>query len=177
MRSCLISRLLHTIGLKEKNLIPAADIELIVYDFDGVMTDNTALIGEDGKELVRVNRSDGLGINIIREKGVQQLILSTERNQVVSARADKVGLPVIHGVQDKRLVLEAYCKENGFDPQHTLYVGNDTNDMEVMKYVGISVAPADAHHSILGIATVVLKTRGGDGVIRELADRINSKGR
>ena len=177
MRSCFVERLLNIIRLREKSLIPERDIELIVYDFDGVMTDNAVLVREDGRESVRANRSDGLGINIIREKGIQQLILSTERNQVVSARAHKVELPVIQGVQNKQLALEAYCNQHGFDPQRTLYVGNDTNDMEVMKYVGVSAAPVDAHPSILRIATVVLKKRGGDGVIRELADRLSSKGR
>jgi 3-deoxy-D-manno-octulosonate 8-phosphate phosphatase (KDO 8-P phosphatase) len=145
-------------------------IELIVYDFDGVMTDNRVLLQQDGKESVWVNRADGLGIEIIRKKGIPQIILSTETNPIVAARAGKVNLPFIQGIQDKRAALESYCSEHGYSPVGILYVGNDTNDMDVMKYVGMPVAPADAHPAILRIAVLILKTPGGHGVVRELAD-------
>lgn len=153
------------------------DIELIVYDFDGVMTDNRVLLGENGRESVWVNRADGLGITMIREMGIPQLILSTETNSVVGARARKVKLPVIQGVRDKRFQLETYCRENKVKPAKTVYVGNDVNDLDAMRFVGFPVAPADANPSVLRAAAMVLKTRGGYGVIRELAERLNKTGR
>lgn len=153
------------------NLMPAA-IDLIVYDFDGVMTDNRVLTFQDGTEAVFANRADGLAINMIKEMGIPQIILSTEENAVVEARAKKIGIPAIHGVGDKIEALHAYCTEQQIDMKKVLYVGNDINDLEVMNSVGLAVAPADAHPSIKRIASIVLKKPGGMGVIRELADMI-----
>ena len=148
------------------------NIKLIVYDFDGVMTDNRVIVHEDGMESVIVNRADGLGVNLIKEIGLPQMILSTETNSVVEARARKLGIPVLQGVDGKKTVLLNYCKSNNYDPGGILYVGNDVNDEGVMKAVGYSVATADAHHSIKSLAQMVLDTKGGQGVVRELADKL-----
>ena len=151
------------------------DIDLIVYDFDGVMTDNRVIIFQDGTEGVTVNRADGLGVAIIKEKGIPQLILSTDSNPLVQARAAKLGLPVIHNTPDKRDSLEAYCRVHTVDPSRVVYVGNDLNDKEVMEFAGIPIAPADAHPEILSIARIVLRAIGGGGVVRELADILGQK--
>ena len=148
------------------------DIKLVVYDFDGVMTDNRVIVHEDGMESVIVNRADGLGVNLIKEIGLPQMILSTETNSVVEARARKLDIPVIQGVDDKKTALLNYCKDNNYNPSGILYVGNDVNDEGVMKAVGYSVATADAHHSIKSLAQMVLDTKGGQGVVRELADKL-----
>ena len=148
------------------------NIKLIVYDFDGVMTDNRVIVHEDGMESVIVNRADGLGVNLIKEIGIPQMILSAETNSVVEARARKLGIPVLQGVDGKKTVLLNYCKSNNYDPGGILYVGNDVNDEGVMKAVGYSVATADAHHSIKSLAQMVLDTKGGQGVVRELADKL-----
>ncbi len=148
------------------------NIKLIVYDFDGVMTDNRVMVSEDGMEYVMVSRADGLGVNMINEMEIPQMILSTETNPVVSFRAKKLGIPVLQGVDDKKMVLLNYCKDNNYDPGGILYVGNDVNDKGVMKAVGYSVATADAHHSIKSLAQMVLDTKGGQGVVRELADKL-----
>ena len=158
--------------LKRYKGLNIADIDLIVYDFDGVMTDNKVIIFQDGTEGVTVNRADGQGVSMIKEKGIPQLILSTESNPVVVARAAKIGLPVIYNTGDKRSALEAYCSMHVFDPSRVVYVGNDLNDKETMKFVGIPIAPADAHPEILRIARIVLTAIGGGGVVRELADII-----
>ena len=148
------------------------NIKLIVYDFDGVMTDNRVIVREDGIESVIVSRADGMGVGIIMEMGIPQVILSSETNRIVSLRAKKLGISVLQGVDDKKTVLLNYCKDNNYDPARILYVGNDVNDEEVMKAVGYSVATADAHHSIKSLAQMVLDTKGGQGVVRELADKI-----
>jgi YrbI family 3-deoxy-D-manno-octulosonate 8-phosphate phosphatase len=147
-------------------------IDLIVYDFDGVMTDNKLLVFQDGKEAAVVNRTDGLGIDILKKLEIPQIILSTETNPVVATRAKKVGLPVLQGIEDKKKTLVNYCRQHGFNLEKVLYIGNDINDGEVMKTVGIPIAPADAHKEILQLAKVVLKSKGGEGVVRELADYI-----
>ena len=152
--------------------ICAQDIDLIVYDFDGVMTDNSVLVFQDGTEAIIANRADGLGVDLIKKLNIKQLILSTETNSVVQARADKLGLEVIASCKDKKSALEEYCLENGFDLKKIIYVGNDLNDLEAMKIVGYPVAPADAYHEILKIASLITKAKGGEGVVRELVDFI-----
>lgn len=149
------------------------NIKLVVYDFDGVMTDNRVLVREDGMEYVSCNRSDGLGIGIIRRLGLEQVILSTEENPVVMARARKIRLEAVHGCRDKAAGLRQLVDARGIALEQVLYVGNDTNDLEAMKLVGIAVAPADSHPAILGIAHHITTAKGGGGVIRELADRFS----
>ena len=144
--------------------------DLLVYDFDGVMTDNRVLIFQDGTEAVFVNRSDGWGIAQLREGGFRQIILSTETNQVVSARAKKLKIEVYQGSSNKANDLIAYCQSNSIRLANVLYVGNDMNDLEAMKLIGFPVAPADAHPEVLRIAKYVTKARGGEGVIKELSE-------
>jgi 3-deoxy-D-manno-octulosonate 8-phosphate phosphatase (KDO 8-P phosphatase) len=145
-------------------------IKLIVYDFDGVMTDNKVYVDQDGKETVQVNRGDGLGISEIKKLGIKQIIISTEKNLVVMKRAEKLGIGCMQGIENKKAVLIDYCKNNKFDLQNVAYVGNDINDKEVMGIVGTTYCPLDAHKSIQDISDNTLKAKGGDGVIRELLD-------
>lgn len=156
-------------------LLRLNNIKLIVFDFDGVMTDNRVIVSETGEESVIVNRADGLGIKMLREKGVPMLILSTEENRVVTARGKKLKLPVLQGISDKASALKDYCRELNVDLNKVMYIGNDINDLEVMKLVGLRLAPADAHIKIKEITDMVLSTPGGGGVIRELADIICSQ--
>ncbi|MBA7564388.1 2-keto-3-deoxy-D-glycero-D-galacto-9-phosphonononic acid phosphatase [subsurface metagenome] len=146
------------------------NINLIVYDFDGVMTDNRVIVFQDGTEAVIVNRSDGLGVERFRSLGIPQLILSTETNPVVKARAAKLHLEVIASCKDKKIVLENYCVQKGYNLNRVMYVGNDLNDLEVMRIVGFPVAPVDAHPKIKKIAKLVTKAKGGEGVVKDLFD-------
>jgi YrbI family 3-deoxy-D-manno-octulosonate 8-phosphate phosphatase len=151
------------------------NLELIVYDFDGVMTDNKVYVDQNGNETVQVNRGDGLGVAEIKKMGIQQIIISTEKNTVVSSRATKLGIPCLQGIENKKTALIDYCKENDIDLKNVAYVGNDINDNDVMGNVGITFCPADAHDSIKAISDHALKTKGGQGVIRELFDLITRK--
>ena len=146
------------------------NIDLIVYDFDGVMTDNRVIIFQDGTEAVIVNRADGLGIDHFRSLDIPQLILSTETNPVVNARAAKLHLEVIASCKDKKIALENYCAQKDYDLNRVMYIGNDLNDLEVMKIVGFPIAPADAHPKIKKIAKLITKAKGGEGVVKELSD-------
>ena len=147
-------------------------IKLMVYDFDGVMTDNRALQLQDGTEAVLVSRADGWGVDQIRKTGIPQLILSTEKNPVVAARARKLNIEVIHGSGDKKSDLLSYSNRMQIDLSAILYVGNDVNDLEAMQAVGFPVAPADAHPSIIAIAKHVTRAKGGEGVIKELSEYV-----
>lgn len=143
-------------------------IKLIVYDFDGVMTDNRVLVSEDGSEAVFCNRSDGMAVIKMKKLGIKQIIISTETNKVVSMRAKKLSIEVLQGIEDKATVLKKYCLKFKIKLNDVMYVGNDTNDLEAMKLVGVGVAPADADESIKKISKIVTKSKGGYGVIREL---------
>ena len=144
--------------------------DLLVYDFDGVMTDNRVLVLQDGTEAVFANRADGWGIEQMRKAGFRQIILSTETNPVVSARAKKLQIEVLQGSGDKTRDLADYCLSQGIDVAKVLYVGNDVNDLDAMRLVGYPVAPADAHPRVRAIARHVTQARGGEGVIKELSE-------
>ena len=159
----------------EKDQLCIENVDLIVYDFDGVMTDNHVMVMQDGSEAVAANRSDGLGIEIIKNMSINQVILSTESNPVVSVRAKKLGIPVIQGSKDKAASLRSYCHENNLNMERVIYVGNDVNDFDAMINVGIAISPFDAHPDIKAISKIVLKSKGGSGVARELADLLNEE--
>jgi len=152
--------------------VTSLDVDALVTDFDGVHTDDHAHLDSNGLESVRVHRGDGMGVNLLRRAGVPLLILSTERNPVVRARADKLGVDVLHGIEDKAAALDEWLAVNRLDPARVAYVGNDVNDLSAMSRVGWPVAVADAHPRVLSTARLVLDRRGGDGAVREVCDRI-----
>ncbi|MFF4091356.1 cytidylyltransferase domain-containing protein [Streptomyces nigra] len=151
------------------SLPTAADIDAVVLDFDGTQTDDRVLIDSDGREFVAVHRGDGLGIAALRRSGLKLLILSTEQNPVVAARARKLRIPVLHGVDRKDLALKQWCEEQGIAPERVLYVGNDVNDLPCFALAGWPVAVASAHDVVRGAARAVTTAPGGDGAIREIA--------
>jgi YrbI family 3-deoxy-D-manno-octulosonate 8-phosphate phosphatase len=154
--------------MKKKEL----NISLIVFDFDGVLTDNRVLVFDDGREAVLCSRADGLAFELFRRHGIPALILSTEKHPVVAARAKKLKVPCLHGIGDKKTVLQEYCRKKGVRLEDVLYVGNDLNDLHAMRMVGHRVCPADAHPEVRSICQTVLRSRGGDGVARELAETV-----
>ncbi|MGW3109976.1 cytidylyltransferase domain-containing protein [Streptomyces sp. NPDC001091] len=146
-----------------------ADVDAVVLDFDGTQTDDRVLIDTDGREFVSVHRGDGLGIAALRRAGLPTLILSTEQNPVVAARARKLRLPVLHGIDRKDVALKQWCEEQGIAPERVLYAGNDVNDLPCLALVGWPVAVADAHDAVRGAARAVTTVPGGRGAIREIA--------
>jgi YrbI family 3-deoxy-D-manno-octulosonate 8-phosphate phosphatase len=148
------------------------DVDAVVMDFDGVHTDDAAYVGADGDELVRVSRADGLGVAALRDAGYPMLILSKERHPVVGARASKLGVEVLQGVDDKATALTRWLADHGLDPARVAYVGNDVNDLAPMAVVGWPTAVADARPEVRAAARLVLRERGGHGAVRELCDRV-----
>ncbi|MFB8084220.1 cytidylyltransferase domain-containing protein [Streptomyces sp. NPDC055992] len=145
------------------------DIDAVVLDFDGTQTDDRVLVDSDGRETVSVHRGDGLGIAALRKAGVPLLILSTEQNPVVAARAHKLRVPVLHGIDRKDLALKQWCDEHSLAPERVMYVGNDVNDLPCFALAGWPVAVASAHDSVRAAARAVTTTPGGFGAIREIA--------
>ncbi|MCH7983497.1 MAG: HAD hydrolase family protein [Chloroflexi bacterium] len=141
-------------------------------DFDGVFTDNRALVFEDGREAVFVSRADGMGIALLREIDFPMVVISTEKNPVVLARCNKLQIECIQGIDDKLPVLRDWASKHGLAMDQIAYVGNDVNDVECMESVGTSIAVADAHPAAAEVANLVLSAAGGRGAIREVADMI-----
>jgi len=147
-------------------------IKLAVFDFDGVFTNNRVVVSEDGMESVVCNRSDGLGIRRLEKVGVQVLVLSSEGNNVVVQRARKLQVQCISGVDDKLVVLKQESQRRRIPLALVAYVGNDINDIECMKAVGVSAAVADAWPEAARHAGLVLKRNGGEGAVREFCDMV-----
>jgi YrbI family 3-deoxy-D-manno-octulosonate 8-phosphate phosphatase len=160
--------------MQKLHLLPNP-VSALVLDFDGVFTDNRVIVFQDGREAVVCDRGDGWGIGQLKKFGLPILILSTESNPVVQARANKLGIPCVQGLQDKWGALQVWLKEHDLDPQQVVYLGNDINDLECMTHVGFAVAVADAHPSILPSARLVLEHPGGKGAIREICDLIKDQ--
>jgi YrbI family 3-deoxy-D-manno-octulosonate 8-phosphate phosphatase len=150
-------------------------IALVVFDFDGVMTDNAVLVGEDGVEMVRCDRADGWGVARLRETGLPMLIISTEAHPVVAARASKLALPCLQGVQDKAAALSGHLRMNRIDPSEVVFVGNDVNDLGCLELVGMPVAVANAHPAVIERSALVLEHAGGEGAVRELCELLLSR--
>jgi len=144
----------------------------IVFDFDGVFTDDRVLVDEHGTESVRCSRRDGLGIEMLRKARVPMMVISKERNAVVARRCEKLQLEYRLGEDRKIDVLKRWMGDNGMNAANIIYVGNDVNDLDCLTAVGCAVAPADAHPAALAVASIVLSSEGGRGAIRELADMI-----
>ncbi|MGP3966934.1 cytidylyltransferase domain-containing protein [Streptomyces sp. 6N223] len=151
------------------------DVDAVVLDFDGTQTDDRVYVDSEGRETVVVHRGDGLGIAALRRAGLPMLILSSEENPVVAARARKLRIPVLHGVERKDLALKQWCEEQGIAPERVLYAGNDVNDLPCFGLVGWPVAVASAHDVVRGAARAVTSSAGGAGAIREIASWILGK--
>lgn len=147
-------------------------IDLLVLDFDGVLTDNRVLVFSDGQEAVTCDRGDGLGLSRLRELGIPVVVLSAEANSVVASRCRKLGLECLQGVEDKLAALNRLASERGARLSNMVYVGNDVNDLACLKAVGCAVVPADAHAAVHRHAHIVLARAGGRGAVRELCDLI-----
>ena len=147
-------------------------IEAVVMDFDGVHTDDLVYVNENGTESVCCSRSDGMGLAALREFGFRLLIISKETNPVVSMRGKKLSIEVIQNCDNKIDELKAWMLRNSIESSRCLYIGNDINDIECLQYVGVAVAPADAHPSVWKSIDWQLKNNGGRGALRELSDEL-----
>lgn len=170
-RDLLVAQAMVESSTKTASLAPP---KALVFDFDGVFTDNAVWISDTGVESVRCDRGDGMGIEKLRMIELPMLILSKERNPVVTARAQKLKLPVLQGVDDKVSALRGWAETMKLALDDVWYVGNDINDLECMRVVGLPVAVADAHVEVKRVARYILSRNGGHGAVRELAELVIS---
>lgn len=153
-------------------------IDLIISDFDGVITDNRVWVNEDGTEYVAAYRSDSIGVQYLRASGIDVMIISSESNRVVEARARKMGVQVIHGVgiHDKGRVMRDVLEQKNIRAENVIYIGNDLNDLPCFEIAGWSVAVADAYPEVVRAADFVSSKAGGHGALREVCDLILKRG-
>lgn len=146
------------------------EIRLVVFDFDGVFTDNMVYVLEDGCEAVRCFRGDGIGLQRLEQRGIATLIISTETNPVVSARSRKLRIHCVQGCKDKRAALETSVQEMGLSLTQVAFVGNDINDLPCLMCVMLPIVVQDAHPEVIPHALYQTKARGGHGAVREVCD-------
>ena len=158
--------------INKTDLEIAKQIQMVVFDFDGVFTDNRVLVMQDGTEGVFCSRADGFGLAALRSAGVQSLVISKEVNPVVGERCKKLRIPCIQGCDNKQEVLTREIRQLGISPERVAYVGNDINDIECLEIVGLPVCVADAWPSVKAISKIITKAKGGYGAVREFCDFI-----
>lgn len=158
--------------MKKKLLPNFSEIDIIVFDFDGVFTSNSVFVDENGKESVECSRSDGLACDVLNKLNKNSYIISTEKNPVVSSRAKKINIPVFQGINNKLEALKNITEMHDTNLSRVLFVGNDLNDYYAMKHSGLSACPSDSHSKIKSFADIVLKSKGGKGAIRELLEDV-----
>jgi YrbI family 3-deoxy-D-manno-octulosonate 8-phosphate phosphatase len=166
--------LMNQLTCKEKLKIIQNSVKAVILDFDGVFTDNKVIVFQDGTEAVICDRGDGMGIEMLKKKGIPVWVISKEKNPVLTARCKKLKIECYYGIENKWNILKTQLLNQNIDPQYVVYMGNDINDIECMKNVGFGVAPSDAHPEVIKVAVTVMKNKGGDGAIRELSDMISN---
>lgn len=145
-----------------------------MLDFDGVLTDNRVIVTEDGKEAVMCSRADGLGLERLRGKSIEVIVISKEKNPVVAARCRKLGIECIQGCDEKLLALKQKAESRKQKPEEIAYVGNDMNDLECLRWVRLPIAVADAVPEVLAVAKWVTTKPGGHGAVREVCDLLSA---
>ncbi|MBL8074941.1 MAG: HAD hydrolase family protein [Nitrospira sp.] len=148
-------------------------IRLVATDVDGVLTDAGMYYSESGDEWKKFNTRDGMGIKLLQKAGLITAIVTQERTRLVARRAEKLAIPELHqGVMDKLSVIREMAIRHGISLQQIAYIGDDVNDIEALKAVGVSAAPADALPQVLDVVGYVCQKKGGEGAVRELAELI-----
>ena len=144
-----------------------------IFDFDGVLTDNRVFVGEGlDSEFVVCNRADGLAFDAIRKLDINCFIVSTDKSLTSKTRAKKLGIKAYNNIQNKGDLLEKLSKNKELDLQRSFYVGNDINDLESINLCKFSACPSDSQSEVKKSCSFTLKTKGGEGVVREILEDI-----
>ena len=156
----------------KKDILNLENVDAIIMDFDGVLTNNKVMVNQKGEESVECSRSDGLAIEILNKLKIKTFILSTEKNRVVRERAKKLKVKCFNSVADKQKAIVSLSKKQNINLSKSIYIGNDVNDLLAMKECKIKICPKDSHPSIKKIANFITVTSGGNGVIREVVEKV-----
>jgi len=147
-------------------------LKLLAFDFDGVFTDGKVIVYENGKESVVCSRKDTLRFPELRDAGIEIVVISKEQNRVVAKRSKKMGVKYYHGIDDKLSLFKEILEQQDLDPSECAFVGDDINDLEVLKYAGVAITVADGHEECKKLADYTTERKGGDHAVREICDLI-----
>lgn len=150
----------------------AQRIKMILTDVDGVLTDGSMYYSTKGEELKKFNTKDGMAVELLLKIGIKTVFISKESSKIALVRAKKVKVNAFLGISNKELYLHKICEKYNLKPKEIAYIGDDINDMKIMKLIGLSFAPKDSVNQILKIANHICKSNGGEGVLREVAELI-----
>jgi YrbI family 3-deoxy-D-manno-octulosonate 8-phosphate phosphatase len=148
--------------------------KILFTDFDGCLTDDRVWLNQEGEEFVAANRKDGLAVKRLKNLGIQVVITSTETNKVVLARGIKMGVEVLQGLSDKAESIEQYLEQKNSSWEDVWCIGNDVNDLGAIRKAKFSICPSDAVKAVKKEVDLKLKTKGGYGVLSELATLLES---
>lgn len=163
----IVEAIMKKNGIVAKEEIP--EIKMFLTDCDGCLTDGGMYYSECGDELKKFNTRDGMGFALLKKKGIITGIITSEDVELNRRRAEKLNLDIVEvGCKDKVSVFKRICQERGIDTKNVVYVGDDINDMEVIKLAGLGCCPSDAIPQVIELADFVTKAKGGEGVIREV---------
>ena len=154
------------------NFFTKAKPKIIFTDFDGCLTDDRVIVNEHGEEFVSANRKDGLAAKRLKDIGIKVVITSMETNRVVLARGLKMGVEVLQGLSDKAKAIDEYLDKNKLTWEESWYIGNDVNDLGAIGKANFSLCPNDAVDAVLKSVDYVLKTKGGFGILSEIATEL-----
>lgn len=150
-----------------------AAIRVFATDVDGVLTDAGMYYSESGDEWKKFNTRDGMGIKLLQKAGMITAIVTQERTKLVARRAEKLAIPELHqGIMDKLALIRDMAQRYGLSLQEVAYIGDDVNDLEALKAVGFSAAPADGMPVVRASVHYVCQKKGGEGAVREIAEMI-----
>ena len=151
------------------------NISIVISDFDGVFTDNSVWVDENGIEQVKCSRLDGIGISKLKEVGVELVVVSSEPNKAILKRCEKLKVEAYNNIDDKGSFVKDLIQRKGLNKENALFIGNDENDIPALKHVKFGVGVADSYKSFLDSTQYILSKKGGDGAIRELCEIIVKK--
>ena len=148
-------------------------IKLVLTDVDGVLTDGGRYFSEKGEIVKRFHVRDGMGINILLRNGIQTAIITKENSKIVKKWAKEMNVSKTYsGIKIKEKEFKKICKYYKILPSEVAFIGDDVNDMELMKKVGFSATPSDGILQAKKIVNYICKTSGGNGALREMIDLI-----
>lgn len=147
-------------------------IKMLVMDVDGTLTDGRIYIGSTGELMKAFDVKDGYAIARLKEQGVEPVIITGRRSDIVSARARELRITELHqGIEDKLTQLQSIVKKHSLSPEEIAYIGDDLNDIRCMKYCGLSACPGDAIEQVKAVVDYVCVNLGGRGAVREFIDK------
>ena len=161
--------------MNKKIIQQCRKIKVVITDVDGVLTDGGMFYSHEGDIMKKFHTRDGMGVTLLRKNNIPTIIITKEKNKIISKWAKKMGIETVYdGILRKEKALSEITKKMNVSESELCYIGDDVNDIEILKKVGLSVCPYDAIELAKKISNIITKSKGGEGVLREVADTILS---